>query len=179
MSSLPSPAFEPTKTSAQSIRVALYIPSQTRTGLKSHQGVTQTDLLNVVLNFFTFEFGGATRIRATGYYVHPDTRKTQDEDIDVVYAFTSPEMLTKHMGTIEELANDLAVRLDQTSVAFEIGGTMYFAAPTDRYRQVNSWLLPKLLDASLEMKRGWSRYVDIEPLVRKREADEKASPKKK
>lgn len=172
MPSLPAPTFQPTRSSAAATRVAFYVPSRTRDGHASHAGVTQADLLSVIINFLTFEFGGATKIRATGFFVHPEDKRTQAEEVDVVYANATPDALAEHMATIEELANDLAVRLDQRSVAFEIGTTMYFAAPTERYREVNSWLLPKLLDAEWERKRGWSRYLDIAPLVKEREKEE-------
>lgn len=163
------PKFKDTKNSALPVRVAIYIPSRTKAGHVEHDGISQDDLLKVVLNFFTFEFGGATAIEAKGYFVHPEKSRTQEEPITIVYANASEKLVTKHMPTIEELANDLAVRLDQTSVAFEVGSTMYFASPTPRYRDINKWLLPQLLSAKPEQKRGWSKYVDIRPLVLARE----------
>ena len=166
---LMQPKFKDTKNSALPVRVAIYIPSRTRAGDMKHDGISQDDLLKVVLNFFTFEFGGATAVEAKGYFVHPEKSLTQEEPVTIVYANASETLVASHMPTIEELANDLAVRLDQTSVAFEVGSTMYFASPTSRYRDINKWLLPKLLSGDQEQKRGWSKYVDIRPLVLARE----------
>jgi hypothetical protein len=66
---------------------------------------------------------------------------------------------------IEELANDLAVRLDQTSVAFEIGDTMYFAAPTPSYREKNKQLHDRLESLPPDEARGWTKYRNLGPLI--------------
>ena len=157
------PSFKATRESESPLRIAIYVPSQTKEGKKRHHGITRDDLLKVTLNFLIFEFGGATAPKSEGYFVNPKTDRRQAEEVTVIYSNTSPALLKKHLLTIEELANDLAVRLNQESVSFEIGSSMYFASPTQRYRDLNQWLLPKLISSPLKLKRGWSKYVDIAP----------------
>lgn len=170
------PTFEVTRNTKMLERVAFYIPSRTASGKDEYDGIVHDDLVRVVTNFLTFEFGGATVVQALGFYVHEVNLRVQDEKVIVAYAFGTTDLVGQHRNTIEALANDLCCRFDQTAVAFEIGGAMYLAAPTSKYRSLSQHIFEKLKKGTASPMPVWGKYMDMAKLIENRKGErQKAS----
>ncbi len=167
------PKYDGTAASCLSQRVAYYIPTRTPSAAKEYRGVKAPDLIRVATNFFTVEFGGSTRVNSLGSFIHPKETVVQFELVRVIFAYTTPALLKVHARTIEVLANDLCCRFGQTSLAYEICGSLYFASPTDKYRAKNRELFEELSAGRVpDIKPPWLRYSNLQQLLSERRENE-------
>ena len=109
--------------------LSLYVPSRTRRGRRSHRGVTPDAMLTVAVNFFAYEFGGATVVAGEGHHVFGTPPRRRQEQVHIVSAFATSTGLKKHLRALKELAADFCVRFDQQSVAYEIDGVFRMVIP--------------------------------------------------
>ena len=83
----------------------------------------------------TAAFGGCTQLQSVGFYFDDTCQAAVREPITYFFSFCTSEQLGAHAGEIKRMANMLCLEFDQSEVAVEIDGTMFFYAPTPRYRQ--------------------------------------------
>ena len=143
--------------------LALYVPSRTRRGRKSFRGVTPDAMLTVAVNFFAYEFGGATVVAARGHHVQGNPPRRTEEDVHIVSAFATRPALRRHLPTLQELAADFCVRFEQESVAYEIDGVFRLVAPPSGYLERSRWLQTWAPGKHRGPTRAWMRYAALTP----------------
>jgi hypothetical protein len=149
--------------------LALYVPSRTRHGRRTFRGVTPDAMLTVAVNFFAYEFGGATVIPATGHHVHGTPPRRTQEHVYIVSAFATRAALRRHLPTLKELAADFCVRFEQESVAYEIDGVFRLVRPPAAYLERSRWLRAwsphaRHQQTSPAPARAWMRYATLEKI---------------
>jgi hypothetical protein len=142
--------------------LALYVPSRTRHGHKTFRGVTPDAMLTVAVNFFAYEFGGATVVAAEGHHVHGRPPRRTQEQVHIVSAFATRAALRRHLHTLKELAADFCVRFEQESVAYEIDGVFRLVSPPADYIELYRWLRAWSPGTRHAPTRAWMRYAALE-----------------
>ena len=142
--------------------VALYVPSRTRHGRRTFRGVTPDAMLTIAVNFFAYEFGGATVIPAQGHHVQGTPPRRTQEQVHIVSAFATRDALRRHLRTLQELAADFCVRFEQESVAYEIDGVFRLVSPPTGYLERHRWLRTWSLRSRRRIVRAWMRYAKLE-----------------
>jgi hypothetical protein len=142
--------------------LSLYVPSRTRRGRSSHRGLTPDAMVTVAVNFFAYEFGGATVVVGEGHHLHGNPPRRRQEPVHIVSAFATRGALRQHLRTLKELAADFCVRFDQESVAYEIDGVFRVVIPPTDYVARNLWLRGWSPGVSGGPTRAWMRYATLE-----------------
>lgn len=103
--------------------VSIFIPSITKAG-----HVIPVDLrrqwITECRNVFTNLFGGGTILNGTGFWEGPDA--VAQEDVTIMFSFTSEKELRKYSLELRRLAERLCFALSQNCVLYTLDGQVYF-----------------------------------------------------
>ena len=90
-------------------------------------------MVTAVMNFLLIEMGGGTRQEVVGSFMNSQEAVTT-EDVTICFAYCSPDVLTRNLQNINQVANSMAIEFNQESLAVVIDGEMYFFAPNAAYK---------------------------------------------
>ncbi len=116
-------------------RVAIYVPTTI------HDRPAPADVVcyqrDKVAELLSRWFGGYTELRGSGGWYSEKKGKLIRETVYVVYAAADPATINAVLPRLVEVAQSIAVAMDQEAITVEVNGTVYFVtapatlAPTE------------------------------------------------
>jgi hypothetical protein len=144
--------------------LTFYLPS------KSQEGVDlwiseQSNLAEATMNFMLQELGGATMIKGIGFFKGKGDVVHMEEST-LCRSLCTKKKIEEKLEDIYYLANSLAVKFDQESIAVEIGTELFFVGPNKEYRKRFTEHFEKAWLAGDRNPLGYHKYINMRlPMV--------------
>jgi hypothetical protein len=156
-------AFTKTKDTPNTV-LSIYLPSKTSKGVDLWIS-EKSNLAEATMNFMLQELGGATMIKGIGFF-KGEGNVVHMEESTICRSLCTAEKLQEKLEEIYYLANSLAVKFDQESIAVEIGTELYFIGPTEEYRRRFKDHFEKAWLAGDRDPLGYHKYINMRlPMV--------------
>lgn len=144
--------------------LSIYLPSKTSKGIDLWIS-EQSNLAEAAMNFMLQELGGATMIKGIGFF-KGEGDVVHMEESTICRSLCTAETLQKKLEDIYYLANSLAVKFEQESIAVEINSELYFIGPTPEYRRRFTDHFEKAWLAGDREPLGYHKYINMRlPMV--------------
>jgi hypothetical protein len=144
--------------------LSIYLPSKTSAGVDLWIS-EQSNLAEATMNFMLQELGGATMIKGIGFF-KGEGDVVHMEESTICRSICTAETLQKKLEDIYYLANSLAVKFNQESIAVEINSELYFIGPTPEYRRRFKDHFEKAWVAGDREPLGYHKYINMRlPMV--------------
>jgi len=102
-------------------KVAIYVPSTVKVDKK----VSNRKQVDATLTRLSQLFGGATSTKAQGSWV-TETGKLVKEQITVVYAYCTEDLLQAHINDVTGYCEALKAEMEQEAISLEVDNQLYF-----------------------------------------------------
>ena len=103
-------------------KVTIFIPAT----INVNKTIDNTSYVNAAATLLSNSFGGATSVKASGYWVSDSINSLVKEDTTLVYSNCTEEALDKNLDAILDFCENLKEELNQDCIGLEVNGSMYF-----------------------------------------------------